>query len=254
MAKQVVIQENPERTATILDDSVLSDYNESILQYGERFSQVLGKFRQSDLELTGSSPFMLVHLANSGLLPEDSQLAIRQVLETAISKDNTFLSGQYTYFGLSLRTPRDSYTENDLSAKVLAKDLSKREIKLGKGKLIPFNALKNEENSDSHYGAVFRLKEQANTDDILDLEQFKWDYSRREGLACAYLGRNRSWNSSDRSLADSIGFGRVVVVSGEATSKKILDRYLSEFRVERDREIEQLKRNFDEREKNLRVK
>ena len=277
MAKQVVLQENPERTASILDDSVLEEYNESIQQYGEKFKQVLGKFGQSNLELTGSSPFMIIHLLNSGLFSEDTQLANMEDLESAILKDENFLKNQYTSFGLALRPVRDqskywledflssydviksgdTYDPNDLLAKVLAEELSSRGIKLDRGKLIPFNVLKNQEDSDSHYGAIFRLNENATKNNILDLDQFKWKYSRDGGLASAELFGDRECGSIQADLAESEGSGRVVVVAGEATSKKILDRYLAKFRSERDEALEAIagtKRYYEQKEASLRVK
>ena len=252
MAKQVVLQENPEITASILDDSILEGYNESIQSYNKKFRKVLRKFKKYNLELTGSSPFMLVHLANSGLLPKDTQLATRKDLETAVSKDGNFLNNQYTDFGLVLRTSEDTYESDVLPVKVLAEELLSRGIKLDEGKLIPFKILKNQEDPNSHYGAVFRLNENATKDDILDLGQLELDYSD-EVLACARLNSVGDWISY-WDLSDSCGYGRVVVVTGEATSKKILDRYLNRLKSKRDEAIAELKRKYVEEESLLRVK
>jgi hypothetical protein len=65
--------------ADILDDSKLQEYQESIQHYNDKAKKTLNKFSSKNGELTGSNPFMLVHLANSGLLPEGTRrLATRQ--------------------------------------------------------------------------------------------------------------------------------------------------------------------------------
>jgi hypothetical protein len=260
MAKQVVLQESPSRIASVLDDSVLTAYNASIQGFNEKAREALGKFGSKGVALTGSSPFMLAHLASSGLLPEDARLATRADLETATAKDNNFVRGNYVIPGLALRTAGDSHSPNDLPAKVLAADLEKRGIELGKGKLIPFGVLRLKEDENSAYGAVFELGDKADKGSILDLDQFKWDYVRSDGLSCAGLYRNRVWDSDSRDLAFSDGDGRVVVVSGEATSQKILDRHCTEFRAERDaklakvrEELARIEEEYTEREASLRV-
>jgi len=253
MAKQVVLQRNPVQVASVLDDSVLEAYNDSIQRYSERTKQVLGKFGSQGVELTGSSPFMLVHLASSGLLPEDARLAERADLEIATIKDDKFVRGNYVISGLALRTAGDLCSENDLPAKVLAGDLEKRGIELGKGKLIPFGVLRLREDENSVYGAVFELNDGADKDNVLDLGQFKWNYKRDDGLSCAGLDRGRGWDSCGRGLAGSGGVGRVVVVSGEATAQKILDRHLSKFRRERDAKLAEIQKQYAEGEASLRV-
>jgi len=65
---------------------------------------MLNGFVSVNGELTGSSPLMLVQLANSGLLPAEARLATRQDLEAAIFLDGSFLRGNYVDFGLALRT------------------------------------------------------------------------------------------------------------------------------------------------------
>ena len=65
-------------------------------------------------------------------------------------------------------------------------ELKKRGIKLGKGKLIPISALNLKENSDSEYGLVFELKEDAK--EFEDLSKYRWDYQRDQGLARACRG------------------------------------------------------------------
>ena len=254
MTKQVVLPEDPTQVASILDGSVLQAYNDSIQKYNERARETLGKLNHAGVELTGSSPFMLVHLVNSGALPEDVRLATRADLEVTTSKCGDFLSGNYVDFGLALKTAGDSYKPNDLPAKVIAKDLEKRGVEIRSGKLIPFAVLKPEEHDNSAYGVVFKLNDGATKDSVLDLGQFEWDYTRDDGLSCAHFDSNRNWNSDGRGLAGSGGYGKVVVVSGGATAQKILDRHISEFRKERDAELARIEKEYHEREARLRIK
>jgi len=193
-------------------------------------------------------------LLNSGILPSDARISDRGELEIAVTKANGFLRGLYTDFGLVLFTEGDPYTPNDLPAKLLAKDLRKRGIKIGSGKLIPFGVLSLEENGNSAYGGVFRLNEKVSKDNVLDLANFNWDSLKNEGLACADFGRNENWGSEDRDLGISSGYGRVVVVSGEATSQKILSRYSGNYQAERDKKFAEAEKEYQERIASLRVK
>jgi hypothetical protein len=213
MAKQVRLYEIPKvlEKANILDDSILKDYNNSIASYSEKARQTLSHFNKADGDLTGSSPFMQVHLLNSGLLKR-ARLAARADLEKATFLDNNFLAGLYTDFGLALRSAGDSYKPNNIPSKLLAEQLKIRGINLGNGKLIPLNSLSLEENDNSDYGLVFVLNEKADKDSILDLSFYKWDYQRNEGLARACLGRYQYWSSYGEQLAVSSGDGRVVLV------------------------------------------
>ncbi len=253
MVIQVALKNKANESASVLDDSVLEEYNESIERFNPTLRGNLSKYSQSKGMLTGSSPLMQVHLLDTGLLPGDARIIDRKELETAKSKSKKFLQGDYTNFGLALVTAGDSYTPNDLPAKVLAEELKQRGINLGKGKLIPLTAFTLQEDGNSQYGSVFKLNDKANKDDFLDLESFKWDYSRNEGLSCALLGRARGWDADFRALGDSVGIGRVAVVSGKATSRKILENHLSSFRQERDAEIAEVQRKYAEREALLRA-
>jgi hypothetical protein len=255
MVIQVALRNEANESATILDDSILEGYKESIKKYSknEKLSSILNQFGSSDSQLAGSGSFLNVGLVNSGLLPEDARIITREELEKIKAKSEYFLSGVYTDFGLALRTAGDSYTPNDLPAKVLADELNKRGIKLGKGKLISLNLLYLQENNDSAYGAVFKLNDKADKKTILDLADFKWGYEIAGGLACADLGRYRYWYSDSGLLGYSDGSGRVVIVSGEATSQKILSRYASKFEQEKDEAIVKANETYAERIKSLRA-
>ncbi len=224
MANQVNLAQGIVR---ILDDSVLDAYNESIKGYNEKARESLGKFSGNNGELAGSSPLMIIQLVNAGLLPQGTRLATRDDLKNAILQDAGFLRGNYTDFGLVLRTAGDSYQNNDLLAKRLANQLKKRDIALGKGKLIPLDVLSLAEDSNSAYGVIIDLKEEAEKS-IKDLADFKWNYTIDEGLACASLYRSRSWDSGSEHLAVSDGLGRVVVVSAEGTKNFQQDDLMKE--------------------------
>ena len=253
MVIQVALKNKANESASILDDSVLQRYTDSIQSYNSKLKQVLGKYAQSNRILTNSSPFMQVHLADSGLLPGDARLATRNELETAVARSNEFLRGVYTDFGIALFTAGDSYKPNDLPAKVLAEQLKQRGIELGKGKLVPLAVLTLQEDGNSEYGGVFRLNDKASKENISDLGAFNWNWSRGEGMACAHLDGGSVWDADVRDLDLSGGSGRVVVVSGEATSRKILETHVNNFRQEKATEIAQIQKKYAEREALLRA-
>ncbi|MEK6844454.1 MAG: hypothetical protein AABX83_03450 [Nanoarchaeota archaeon] len=198
----------------VLDDSVLEAYDESIKSYNSvKAKESLGKFDKSNGQLMGSNLFRLIQLANSGLLPEGTRLARRDDLENAISQNDSFFRGVYVDFGLALRTAGDSYNPNDLLAKNLSEQLEQRNIKLGRGKLIPPDSLYLVEDGNSAYGVVIDLKEEGEKL-IRDINDFEWNYTRRQGLSRAILGGSKSWGSLDGDLAYSLSTGRVVVFSG----------------------------------------
>ena len=227
MAREAALYEIPKvlEKARVLDDSVLARYKESVKSAynSDKAREVLSKFGAQNGELTNSNSFMLVALQNSGLL-DGARIATRQDLETAL-KFGLDISGNYIDFGLSLRTPRDSYKPNDLLAETLGKELKQRRIKLGNEKLIPISALRLRENSDSEYGLVFDLSEDA--EGLENLFQFKWDYMREQGLAGAYLDWG-GWGSDSGGLAGSGGDGRVVVVSDESAPSQRSDEQKEE--------------------------
>ena len=247
MAIQVSLRNKEREYTTILDSSILEGYNDSLERINPRLRKYLTGYGESNNQLTGSSPLMNVYLLNSGLISEDARLVTREDLEKVLSIENEFLGKNYVDFGLALRIENDSYKLNGLLIKVLLEDLRKRGIKLGKGKLISLNLLKLKEDEDSTYGCVFELNDKAFKDSIKDLEEYRWDYSRNEGLARACLDGDRSWNSYDPRLDGFNSVGRVVVVSGEATAQKFLDNYISRFKKENDREIKKIEEEYSKR-------
>ena len=224
MAREVNFNFN----ARVLDDSSLQAYQDSVnYKYNsERAIQTLLKFRSNQGELTGSNPFMLVHLQESGLLG-NSRLATRQDLEDAV-KFHLNLSGNYVDFGVALRGDKVSYSPNEASVRNLVSQFKQRGINLGKGKLIPFSALTQKESSDSNYGLALSLREDVSVDSIQDLSQHKWDYTTSEGLARAFLSIVGSWYSSDDFLGNSSSNGRVVSVGAEGTAQNFLEQLITE--------------------------
>ena len=199
--------------------------NQSFSGWNERARAVLGKLRSINGETAGSSPFMFVHLYNSGALPEGTRLSTRQDLEKAInfyaSANNgaNFTEGIYSDIGLALRTAGDSYAPNNELAKKLAKQLEARKIALNEGVLIPLSALKDSEDASGFYGLTLDLNDFASKETIRDLKEFKWDYQKDNGLACANRD-GRGWDSGNRDLDWSGDVGRVVVVRAVGTLTK----------------------------------
>lgn len=228
MTDQVYLLPKTIEVARVLDGSVLELYQDSIKSYNsEKARETLGKFEIVNGKLAGSSPFMNLQLAhldseNPGLFPNRTRPSTREDLEKAIAKDNNFLRGFYTDFGLALRTQGDNYEPNDLLAKTLTEQLKHRGIELGNGILIPFSALaKPREHKDSTYGLVFDLNDSATKDSILDLAQFHWDYPGNQVLARACLYDAHDWDSDNRYLANSDSDGRVVGVGVEDASENL---------------------------------
>lgn len=196
---------------TILNDSVLKAYNNSIKSYNKKAYMYLEQFDSKNGVLAGSSPLMIIQLINSGALQKKIRLASGSDLKYALSKNPAFLGLNYVDFALALRTEKDSYKPNDLLSKRLSKQLSQRGIKLGKGKLIPFDALSLIDEEDSEYGILIDLKKDAEKS-IIELDSFEWEYPREDGLSRAGINRYGSWISYGAVLGYSNAGGRVVVV------------------------------------------
>ncbi len=163
----------------------------------------------------GSNSFSGV-LANEALKELGYRISTRPGLEKVLSQRMLNLGLVYVDFGVALTQPGDDHAPTDSLARKLASQLAHRGIDLGTGKLIGFNALTLEKDSNSDYEISYGLSDEATEEDILDLDSFRWDY-RRAGLSGACLDGGRGWNA-DRNLDCSNGDGRVVAVSGEATT------------------------------------
>ncbi len=259
MTREIELYEIPEvpERAEVLDDSLLPKYNDSFAGWNERAKATLGKLASTNGEMVGSSPLMFVRMHNAGILPNGKRLATRQDLQKAIDiyakkySGASFTKGIYTDFGLALRTAGDSYAPNDNLAKKLSKQLEQRGIKLGEGVLIPISALKDSEDSNEAYGLTLDLNDSTTKDTIRDLRDFKWDFQRNKGLACACRS-DRDWYSVNEVLGRSYGVGRGVVVRAAGTPQKILEqkltdyaRQLAESREQYNKGLIQLKAKID---------
>ncbi len=252
--------------AEILDASVLPAYADSLKPLNERARTTLGQFTNVDGELVGSSPLMLIHLANSGALPARVTLATRQQLEKAFQYDKTgeFLAGRYADFGLALRTAGDSHAPNNSIAERLGTQLQKKTgLGNGSGLLIPFSALVDSEDPDSYYGLTLNISQKlldATPEDVRevihDLGAYKWNYTRQDGVACAVVGSSWDWYSGDERLGSSNGGGRVVGIRAIGTTPKIFEQELSDYAAQveqaRDTYIEGLKKIRGQINRNLR--
>lgn len=221
--RDVALYEVPKmlERARVLDDSVLSAYNESVTsKYDLKAQETLKKFSSANGELAGSNIPMLIHLQEYGLLG-GARLATRSDIEKALSF-GLDLFGNYVDFGVALRGENVSYAPNRTSATNLVSQLKQRGIKLGNGKLIPLSVLTQREDASSGYGLTLCLKDDVSMDSIQELADFKWDYTTKEGIARAYLSVGGYWFSNFGGLANSDDFGRVVVVSAEGTSQNFL--------------------------------
>ena len=262
MARKVALYKIPEvlEEAEILDGSLLEPYNDSLKSLNPRAQEVLGRFKIINGELAGSGPLMFVRLQNSGVLPAGTRLAERKDLQTAIDRyaeennGKNFTADIYTDLGFALRTAGDSYEVNgikvnDALAKKLVGQLQGRGIALNEGVLIPFLALRDSEDTDSYYGLTLDFNDLATNESVRDLRDFKWDYKRNEGLACACRS-GRNWNSGHGGLGRSDDGGRMVIVRAVGTPQKILEQKVSDYRSQ----VEQLKAQYLDGLKQLRDK
>ena len=205
-------------------------------RYSERVSEILGNIKdeslrktvkttlgtfesESDGKLAQSSPYRLVALQQ--LLPKGNVLVARSRLQIAKQNNPDFMSGFYVDCGLNLVSGGE-YRVNPFLAEKLAGDLKKVGIDLKDAKLIPYNVLTLQADTNSPSGLVFKLSEEGKDrakDLILNTSDFKWDCSpSSNGLFRAYLDRYGYWDSYGVGLADSSGNGRVVVEkTGEAS-------------------------------------
>jgi len=171
-----------------------------------------------------------------------------------------------------LRSAGDSYTSNDYLAKDLTRQL---EIRKFKSPLI-VRGLRIEEDDNSDYGLRFettnktkvfeapdlnhennqRRFSRINPDYSIDFEDKgqRTLYTRDKGLSGLYLNDGLDLVSYDENLAYSFSSGRVVVVTGEASSQKNLDEYLTKLQEQRETEIAEIDNRYKQAEALLRGK
>ena len=198
----------------------------------------------------GSNPFAVV-LANQILRQEGLKTATQADLEKLLRIGGD-LRGTYEDTGLVLRSKDDKdYSKNTPLAKVLAEQVRARGIKFSPKNpiMVPLTELELEK-ADNGYGLTFRLREDAeiyevpilsnggqfNSEDVdektgLPTKLGKGNrtlYTRNSGLSRLGLLNDLGLYSDGWILDDSDDGGRVVVVSGKATSLKNLQDELME--------------------------
>lgn len=194
-----------------------------------------------DNVVKGSNPFAVV-LTNQILREENLRTATQADLEKAL-RIGWDLKGTYEDTGLVLRSEEDQdYSRNTSLAEDIAKPIKVAGIKFSPKKpvMIPLTGLELEK-SDNYYGLTFKLKGdtkiyeapvlnkagQFNSKDINERTGLpkkvsssgdRTLYARDSGLSrlSPYLGLDLY--SGGRFLDHSGDYGRVVVVSGEATA------------------------------------
>ena len=245
---------------------VKSDYNDN---------SALNVLEYDDNVVKGSNPFAVV-LANSILRQEGLRTAKQVDLEKAL-KIGWNLRGTYEDTGLVLKSKEDDYVKNTSLAKNLAEQLKKRGIKFSSENpiMIPLTEFELEK-ADNNYGLAFKLRENAeiyeapvlsregkfgskDIDEKAGLPKKVYDfgdrtlYVRGSGLSGLGLYRNLGLNSDGGYLDPSSGFGRVVVVSGEATHANF-ERYTQNLKKLRDEKIAEIDKRYKKAKAILRGK
>jgi hypothetical protein len=199
-------------------------------------ASALNVLRYDSGVVKGSNPFAVV-LANQILRQEGLRTSTQADLEKALRIKALELRGTYEDTGLVLRSEDEpnTYLAKDLMNQVKARN-KKQELPV----MIPLTGLELRADSNSPHSLAFNLLEGAeiiyapilnklgnfNSEDIDEITGLPKQtgqgnrtlYTRDSGLSRLYLYRYLYLNSNYDYLADSGDGGRVVVVSGEATS------------------------------------
>ena len=213
---------------------------------------------ENDLVL-GSNPFAVV-LTQRMFRPQGIRVATQADLELAVKTGALNLQGTYEDSALVLRSAGDrDWADNHYVANNLAEQVKARNAQLGKLRVpvvISLNSLDVTNDASSNYGLAFTLREHAelieapilkeggkfSTRDIdtqtglprqLNKEGNRTLYARANGLSGLCLDWDLDLNSSDRSLADSLSDGRVVLVRGEAARADLADKLNSNMQAQR---------------------
>lgn len=213
-----------------IDKAIKQDYKDiSALQIGN----------YSDNIIKGSSPFYVV--AVQSRLPQGVRVASQSDLEKAMKLGVLDLRGTYEDTGLVLRTEENpnSYLAGNLMAQIKARLGKKAKMPV----MIPLYGLELTRDQNSHYGLSFKLGDNAEIIYAPILNQTsgnfssgninpqtglpkklgngnKTFYTKNSGLSGLYLSRYLNLYSNLEDLAYSDDDGRVVLVSGEATSRE----------------------------------
>lgn len=254
--------------AHTLDSQILNAYKEGINSYEGRAFDYLNIFQDRKGDLAGSNCFAPLKLRE--FLPAGTRLATMADLGRATEINPSFLKGFYSDTGLTLRTPGDSYKENDFLAKDLAKQLKKRKITLktfhcfDSPKAIYFDALDLRKSQNSAYGLAYNLNEKAelgvniiDASELMNNMKFKTMnektgiplrhaqgnrtlYTRQDGLSRFHLYGGSIVFSSDSALANSGDCGRVIVVNEATSPEKLKTDLMDKIYREYQAQIEEL--------------
>ena len=210
----------------------------------------------------GSNVFAVVLANQLDIMKEQGlKTANQSDLEKILKTKALTLNGQYEDSGLCLRSEGDP---NEYLAQHLMTQLKAR----GKVKLpviLNLNDLELIKDSNSNYGLAFKLKKDAKsiyapqldnknhnkkfsqTDEnglpIFNKDGSRILYAANSGLSRVYLISDFDLYSRNGDLADSLEYGRVVVVSAEGTSQG-LDKYISKLQQEKAKADAEIERKF----------
>ena len=215
-------------------------------------NRVLNILKYDNGIIKGSNPFAVV-LANQILRQNGLRTATHADLERALKVSALSLRGTYEDTGLVLISEEDrDHSTNTYLAKDLAKQVKARGIKFSPKNpaVIPLTGLELQTTQDNDYVLTFKLREDAevyeapilsedgqfNSEDIDEKtglprklgQGSRTLYVIDSGLSRLCLNGDLDLYSYSRYLDNSGDDGRVVVVSGEATSPKNLQAELIE--------------------------
>ena len=236
-------------SASFVTDKAFVDEYKGIVESDFDDAKVLKVIGYSDGVAKGSNPFAVV-LANSIASQQGYRVANQAELEKALSLNALPLQGQYEDTALVLRSESNP---NQYLAQNLAEQVRKRGFNLNNPLVIPLSGLELVKDSTSEHGLAFKLTDksqiivapilasqngsyidsyQMNKDTGLPTAVFPKPTSgnrqlltRDSGLSRLYLDSNLNVNSCNGGLAISDDYGRVVLVSGEATGADFLREY-----------------------------
>ncbi len=238
-------------TARFLSEQEQKTYEEAIKKYSKKAKKSL------NISQKGSNLFKVLLLNQIGIRTA-TLLELEQALENGMS-----LKGSYEDApSVILRSNSDSYGPNDY----LAKDLTKKlKIKSFKTPLV-INGLKIKQDKNSYYGLSLEITDKTQIIKAPDFNhknnQRKFSkinpdytiefgnkvnrtlYTRTNGFSRLGLGSGLGLGSYWIDLTYSGSYGRVVVVSGEATSQNFLDGYINNLQKQRDEQITNINKKY----------
>jgi len=218
--------------------------------------------------IKGSNPFYVV--AVNEILRQDGLITASPAdLEKVLKTGALDLRGQYEDSALVLRNQDNpnSYLAKDLIKQVKARGRKKMPV------MIPLNGLELRTDQNSPHGLSFNLTDKSeiiyasvlnkdggnfNSEDINEKTGLpeklgrgnRTFYTRDSGLSRVSLDDNLDLYSNWDNLGDSGDAGRVVLLSGEATSQKNLqDKLLNQINTSYQTKIEELNSKRAEAEK-----